>query len=966
MNIRGPTENWEIEDVHIHQPFGNLEVQNFKCFDRNNEFEQKHSEVRESTEKRILLSRSETKSAKLNTNSPKTTSRRINRDSREKRNEDSALILSKFATQDKKNDSKFLKVMLKFYLVKKFLRFLRENTIYRTPKQLKASHYNMINDWAYSKPSTWETDHSYLRILSEARFFRKCTQIFSHMLGLKMQESFKLIFNKISRVIHPTRTFRLIWDLVQIILTVAYSIIVPIRIGFDIDLMDGTIPNVFQFIATFFFIMDIAINFNTAIYSKGELIKSRMLIFKNYIASKFFFDVLSISSLLVSDIFNNLEDQTQPQNVLIKVLAFLFAFRIHNLSKAISRFEEFIFTDENTYNIISFARLIFGILLFSHWSACLWALIGKSDSENGWLASYNVDKQSIVNQYVYSLYYVVVVINTVGFGDIVSNTIREKIFSICFINIACVLFAFTLNRIGMILQNINKSERDLKRNLNLINGFMKYNNIDFELKIKIRNYLEYIWNAEKQQNRHETQDVINRLSQSLREELLLKANGVLIKDIALLTNNFSGTSLRNLVHEMKEINLTPGDIIFREKDISKRSLYIIKDGEVTFYMEPSNRENTPTNIKTLKKGDYFGEYSFFSGNCHLYSAKSLSFSSLFVINQDAFIEILKNSPEDFEKYCQIRDQINLYKDLSQIYFLCEVCRNPNHTIIHCPLLHLSLSKSRIIDKYNFSIPQLRKYFVREKAKKCFQTLKQRKLIDLSARNLTYDLFEADLYASVENESMKEDPNVQSSKEYLQSHNHIQSSNSIHHFISQEYIKKTSSGSIKDQTKKSLEKKTRFQNGEEEDNDMYDSKNELEHLMHFLRFSYDLDTVHSYETYFRHQNVEQFIEKINAFKPKKQKKSKVEMNISAFFSTFQKKTTKINFNYEEKIKKDFNKEMEKFFKDVKHQKKETEQDKLWKIYRRKKNSIKKKRNLVCNIWDQVKTRFLVVWRKIFYS
>ena len=160
MNIRGPTENWEIEDVHIHQPFGNLEVQNFKCFDRNNEFEQKHSEVRESTEKRILLSRSETKSAKLNTNSPKTTSRRIKRDSREKRNEDSALILSKFATQDKKNDSKFLKVMLKFYLVKKFLRFLRENTIYRTPKQLKASHYNMINDWAYSKPSTWETDHS--------------------------------------------------------------------------------------------------------------------------------------------------------------------------------------------------------------------------------------------------------------------------------------------------------------------------------------------------------------------------------------------------------------------------------------------------------------------------------------------------------------------------------------------------------------------------------------------------------------------------------------------------------------------------------------------------------------------------------------------------------------------------------------------------------------------------------------
>ena len=238
--------------------------------------------------------------------------------------------------------------------------------------------------------------------------------------------------------------------------------------------------------------------------------------------------------------FSNSNNPIPLPPALSKFLAFFFAFRIHNLSKAISRFEEFLFTDENTYNIISFVRLIFGILLFSHWSACIWALVGKGGRENGWLSVYGVEKQSVANQYVYSLYYVVVVINTVGFGDIVSVTIREKIFSICFINIACVLFAFTLNRIGMILQNINKNERDLKRNLNLINGFMKYNNIDFELKIKIRNYLEYIWNAEKQQNRHETQDVINRLSQSLREELLLKANGVLLKDIALLTNNFSG------------------------------------------------------------------------------------------------------------------------------------------------------------------------------------------------------------------------------------------------------------------------------------------------------------------------------------------------------------------------------------------------------------------------------------------
>ena len=40
--------------------------------------------------------------------------------------------------------------------------------------------------------------------------------------------------------------------------------------------------------------------------------------------------------------------------------------------------------------------------------------------------------------------------------------------------------------------------------MNTINGYMKFKSIDFDLKIKIRNYLEYIWQAEKMQNFRET------------------------------------------------------------------------------------------------------------------------------------------------------------------------------------------------------------------------------------------------------------------------------------------------------------------------------------------------------------------------------------------------------------------------------------------------------------------------------
>ena len=129
--------------------------------------------------------------------------------------------------------------------------------------------------------------------------------------------------------------------------------------------------------------------------------------------------------------------------------------------------------------------------------------------------------------------------NTVGFGDIVANTLTEKVFVIGFIMIASIVFAYTINQIGTILYNINRNERELKRTMNLINGYMKSKNINFHLKVKIRNYLEYLWHTEKNQNSNETSDVINKLSKNLKDELMLNANGVVLNDVPMLTNNFS-------------------------------------------------------------------------------------------------------------------------------------------------------------------------------------------------------------------------------------------------------------------------------------------------------------------------------------------------------------------------------------------------------------------------------------------
>lgn len=58
--------------------------------------------------------------------------------------------------------------------------------------------------------------------------------------------------------------------------------------------------------------------------------------------------------------------------------------------------------------------------------------------------------------------------------------------------LGCGVFAFSVNSIGIVLQNLYKSKQDYVRSLTLINNFMSKNKIEFALQTRVRSYLEYI------------------------------------------------------------------------------------------------------------------------------------------------------------------------------------------------------------------------------------------------------------------------------------------------------------------------------------------------------------------------------------------------------------------------------------------------------------------------------------------
>ena len=72
-------------------------------------------------------------------------------------------------------------------------------------------------------------------------------------------------------------------------------------------------------------------------------------------------------------------------------------------------------------------------------------------------------------------------VTTVGYGDITAKNSEEYLISNITLLISCIFFGYTMNRIGILLLNLNSRKSELKSNITLLNTYMNKNGVDKQL-----------------------------------------------------------------------------------------------------------------------------------------------------------------------------------------------------------------------------------------------------------------------------------------------------------------------------------------------------------------------------------------------------------------------------------------------------------------------------------------------------
>ena len=277
------------------------------------------------------------------------------------------------------------------------------------------------------------------------------------------------------------------------------------------------------------FIIDMALQFVLMYPEEGRegarWIFDPVTIWKHYLKSWFLLDLVSILVSVFDYMFlldtgegdggnftnatagGDIDDGTL-ENVsklkalrVLRVLRLIKLLRLLRMSRIVKRWESKVAIN---YAAAAIVKVFLSLLLWAHLCACLWTLQADLVSDyryQTWLGYDGLCKpvvsasgkvydacESPGELYVASLYWSVMTITSIGYGDIHPHTWKERVICVVVMLIGSVLWGQLIGTFCSVVATFNPEAAEFRRTMDELNRFMRLEGLDSAMRQRLREY----------------------------------------------------------------------------------------------------------------------------------------------------------------------------------------------------------------------------------------------------------------------------------------------------------------------------------------------------------------------------------------------------------------------------------------------------------------------------------------------
>ena len=305
------------------------------------------------------------------------------------------------------------------------------------------------------------------------------------------------------------------------------------------------------------------------------------------------------------------------------------------------------------------------ICFLSHILGCFWfytAVLSKTPDGTTWTSTYDDGRLEYADaglsvRYLYSVYWAVTTLTTVGYGDLVPTNDAERVYALCAMLISALIFGYMISNIGSLVASMDRQAALVEEKTDAVKEYVAWRGLPRDLSLRVKKHYSFYYTRRAA---FDEVELLEGLSPSLRSEVTRFVVKETLGKLPLFAQQLDPEFQMEVFPLIKPVSYAKGEVVFSRGDPSRDLIFLLAgevsvhsplDGHMTSIIKPteevilskSSDVNEQEPLMVLDHSGCFGE-SVLTGRRRQATHRALQWCETLVLTKEDLIILFEKNP----------------------------------------------------------------------------------------------------------------------------------------------------------------------------------------------------------------------------------------------------------------------------------------------------------------------------------